>query len=190
MSTKAIIITRTSSSNDKAFSSLVPRLDHYKKSANHPLFLAFVAAVDAIYYVDRCFQRQVDGIRHVEEQTGFSPFHLGKPLNHHTTEEELLELSEMSRTASSILVSVADMTQHLQCVRVVLEALTQKQTTWKSAIPEETKALIENTDQDISQASLILHSHVESDFEYADYLRERARNQLAVVCPLYISLKT
>ena len=185
MATRAILLTRTSKNADKNSSTLMSKMEHYKTLAGHPLFLAFVGYVDTAFFIDRLLLGQLDAVRIVEERTGFSYFKQHKPLVTFTTEEELADVSEMTKTVSSILVAMADVRQHIQYCQAALKAFTIDGQTWRAAIPKSSDSYIEMTSKDIYLASIALQPQLESTAQSTDYVRERARNQLTVVSNYY-----
>jgi hypothetical protein len=178
-STNAILLSRDSPGGPAAYPMVHAHLERYNGLSGHPLFLALVFALERIAYIDRFLKEQHKRIGRVEKHTGFSHFHIDKALPPiRDAEEELAQLSELSRLASSVLVGLADMMQHLQSSEAMLNAiLSFGLTPSMSGIHG-----IVRRDTEIKLIAKLIDPQLKQRFGYVNYIKQRAENQLTVVC--------
>jgi hypothetical protein len=181
LSTNAIVISRNSRGGRATYPHLHARLKRYSDLAGHPLFLALITALERIAYIDIFLREQHKRIGRTEEHTGFSHFHIDKPQPLvKDPSEELTQLSNLSRLASSVLVGLSDMVQHLNSSTTVVQALL-------SFSPIEEKSgsdVMMRKEAEIKNIARVLDPQLKQRFGYLGYIKERAQNQLTVVCIL------
>jgi len=178
LSTNAILLSRRSPGGLAAYPQLHARLRLFSGLAGHPLFLASVALLDRIAYIDIFLREQHRRVGLVEKHTGFSHFHINSPRPHiEHTEAELNELSNLSRSASSVLVGLADMAQHLQNSTAIVEAILS------SSLIGGTQGvdLMIKKETEMKDIASVLRPQLKQRFGYVSYIKERAQNQLTVV---------
>jgi hypothetical protein len=178
LSTNAILLSRRSPGGPAAYPQLHARLRHFSSLAGHPLFLASVALVEKIAYIDIFLKEQHKRIGLAEKHTGFSHFHINSPRPHiEHTEAELNELSNLSRSASSVLVGLADMAQHFQSSTAIVEAILS------SSLIGGTQGvdLMMRKETEIKDIASVLSPQLKQRFGYVSYIKERAQNQVTVV---------
>jgi hypothetical protein len=177
-STKAILLSRASPGGPSAYPHLHARLKDYAVLAGHPLYPAVATAVERISYVDVFLRQQHIRVGHAERYTGFSHFHINMPRRHvEDSEAELDNLSNLSRSASSVLVGLADMVQHLQCATTVVDVMLN------SNLVEGMHGgdWIARRETEIKDIAKILNPQLEQRYGYVNYIKERAQNQVSVV---------
>lgn len=178
-STNALLLSRDSPGGPAAYPMVHTHLERYSSLSGHPLFLALVFALERIAYVDRFLKEQHKRIGRVEKYTGFSHFHIDKPLHPiRDAEEELAQLSELSRLASSVLSGLADMMQHLQSSETMLNAILS------FSLPTSMSGIdgIVTRDTEIKHIAKLLDPQLKQRSGYLNYIKQRAENQLTVVC--------
>jgi hypothetical protein len=173
-STNAIILSRLSRGGRAAYPRLCARLERYRSLAIHPLFFALVAAQDRIAYMDGFLKEQHQHVGRTEEYTGFSHFHMNK--RRVDPETELDQLSNRSRLASSVLVGLADMMQHFEISSAIVDALC-------NGINTNTfGADVMQKEAEIKSIATMLRPQLKQRRGYLSYIKERAQNQVTVVC--------
>lgn len=179
LSTNAVLISRRSAGGRDSWAPLQSRLKRHLALAGHPLYLAIVPALERVAFLDRFCTIQHKRIGGIEKETGFSHFHLDKPAPEMKgAEAQLAQLAEMSRLASSVLVGLADMTQHLESsTNVVDEALSFGSVTGSHHDP-----VMLAKGAEIKKIATVLHPQLKQRFGRISYLKERGENQLTVVC--------
>ncbi|KAL9081311.1 MAG: hypothetical protein Q9157_000166 [Trypethelium eluteriae] len=178
VSTNAVLISRISPGRPASYPSLHAHIKRYSSLAGHPLFLAVATAIERTTYIDKFMREQHRRMGLTEQFTGFSHFYLDTP-QHHTenAEETLARLSNQSRSASSVLVGLADMMQHLQLLTSVVDAFLS------SSFSGNMQGIdsIRRQDAAIKSVGSILRPQVKERFGYVNFVKYRAQNQLTVV---------
>lgn len=178
LSTNALLLSRDSIGGRSSYGSMHSRLNRYCALAGHPLFLAMVSALDRINYLDQFLKDQHRHVGKVERRTGFSHFYIDTPPPKVSAEEELAQLAELSRLSSSVLVGLADMTQHLQySTNLINEVLTFS---WTDG--SQPAGVMARKDGEIKTIATLLRPQLKERFGHVSYIKERAQNQLTVVC--------
>lgn len=178
LSTNAILLSRISPGGRAAYPLIHAQLTRYCALAGHPLFLALATALEKIDYVDIFLREQRKRIGHTERCTGFSHFQINKPRPHVAdAEAELAQLSNLSRLASSVLVGLADMVQHLQSSTTSVDAILS------SSLIEGTPRVdvMVRREAEMKNIASVLRPQLKQRFGYVGYIKERAGNQLTVV---------
>jgi hypothetical protein len=177
-STKAILLSRSTPGGPSAYPHLHARLKDYSVLAGHPLFLAVAIVVERISYVDVFLRQQRKRIGLAENHTGFSHFYINMPRRHvEDAEAELDNLSNLSRSASSVLVGLADMMQHLQCSTILVDAMLNSNLVGGMLGVD----LMARRETEIKDIAKILSPQLKQRFGYVNYIKERAQNQVSVV---------
>ncbi|KAF2231457.1 hypothetical protein EV356DRAFT_535437 [Viridothelium virens] len=178
VSTNAVLISRISPGRPASYPSLHAHIKRYSSLAGHPLFLAVATVIERTTYIDKFMREQHRRIGLTEQFTGFSHFYLDTP-QHHTenAEETLARLSNQSRSASSVLVGLADMMQHLQLLTSVVDAFLS------SSFSGNMQGIdsIRRQDAAIKSVGSILRPQVKERFGYVNFVKYRAQNQLTVL---------
>jgi hypothetical protein len=178
LSTKAILLSRSSPGGPAAYPHIHARLKRYSGLASHPLFLAVVAVLERTAYVDIFLREQHRRIGRAEKHTGFSHYHINQPRPHvENAEAELDNLSNLSRSASSVLVGLADMVQHLRTSTTLVEAILS------SNLIEGMHGvdLVARRETEIKNIANLLSPQLKQRFGYVSFIKERAQNQVTVV---------
>jgi len=92
-------------------------------------------------------------------------------------EERLTRLSDLSRIASSVLVAMADMVQHMQCAESMFEGIEGFELT---AGMDGMKGLVRR-DAEMKYIAKLLLPQLKERYKYMEYIKQRAENQLTVV---------
>lgn len=178
LSTNGVLLSRDSPGGPAAYPTVHSHLKRYSGLSGHPLFLALAFALERIAYIDRFLKIQHKRIGRAEKYTGFSHFHIDKPLSPILdAEAELIQLSNHSRLASSVLVGLADMMQHLQSSEATLNAILSFELTPSLAGIDG----VARRDIEIKHIAKLLDPQLKQRFNYVNYLKQRAENQLTVV---------
>jgi hypothetical protein len=179
-STKVVVLSRRSPGGPSAYPHLHARLKDYSVLAGHPLFPAVATAVERLSYVDVFLRQQHKRIGIAEMHTGFSHFHIHMPRRHvQDSEAELDNLSNLSRSASSVLVGLADMQQHLQCSTTLIDAMLNSNFAGAGRMPGND--LMARRETEIKEIANILSPQIKQRYGYVTYIKERAQNQVSVV---------
>jgi hypothetical protein len=179
LSTNAIILSRNSPGGHTAYPHVYSRLERYSALAGHPLFLALVTVLERIAYLDIFLREQHKRIGRTEEYTGFSHFHIDRLQPRiEDPEIELAQLSDLSRGASSVLVGLADMVQHLKISTTIVDALLSLEPIRGTSGVD----LMMRKEAEIKSIASVLDPQLKQRFGYLGYVKERAQNQLTVVC--------
>jgi hypothetical protein len=134
--------------------------------------------LERLAYVDVFLRTQHQRIGRAEEHTGFSHFYIHEPQRQvEDTEAELNNLSNLSRSASSVLVGLADMMQHLQASTILLEAILSSDFTAGIHGVE----LMVRREIEIKDIARLLNPQLKQRYGYINYIKERAQNQVTVV---------
>ncbi|KAI9692916.1 MAG: hypothetical protein M1822_004911 [Bathelium mastoideum] len=178
LSTNALLISRISPGGRATYPFVHARIQRYSNLAGHPLFLAVATAIERTTYIDKFLREQHRRIGRTEQHTGFSHFYIDTP-QHHTenAEETLARLSDQSRSASSVLVGLADMMQHLQLSTSVVDAFLSYSLTGNMQGIDS----IVRQDAAIKSIGSVLRPQVKERFGYVNYVKDRAQNQLTVL---------
>lgn len=177
-STNGVLLSRDSPGGPAAYPMVHSHLKRYSGLSGHPLYLALVFALERIAYIDRFLKDQHKRIGRAEKHTGFSHFHIDKPPSPiRDAETELIQLSDLSRLSSSVLVGLADMIQHLQSSEAMLDAILRFELTTSISGVEG----IVRRDIELKHIAKLLHPQLKQRFNYVNYIKQRAENQLTVV---------
>ena len=178
LSTNAVLISRISPGGRATYPFVHDHIERYSSLAGHPLFLAVTTAIERAAYIDKFLRAQHKRIGRTEQYTGFSHFYIDSP-QHHTeiAEETLAQWSNQSRSASSVLVGLADMMQHLQLLTTVVDAFLN----FSLSGTMQGIDLIMQRDVAVKSVGSVLRPQVKERFGYVSYIKDRAQNQLTVV---------
>lgn len=177
-STNAIVLSRDTAGRPDAYPAVHAHLRRYASSSGHPLLLTLVFALERVEYIDKVVKDQHRRIGRAEQYTGFSHFYLNKPLPPiQDAEAKLAQLSDLSRIASSVLVALADMVQHLKCSETMLAAISSFELTPAMAGIDG----IVRRDAEMKCIARLLQPQLKERYNYVDYIKQRAENQLTVV---------
>ncbi|KAI9711518.1 MAG: hypothetical protein M1820_002082 [Bogoriella megaspora] len=178
LSTNAVLFSRISPGGRISYPYVHAHIERYSSLAGHPLFLGLATTMERIAYVDKFLRQQHRRIGRTEQYTSFSHFYIDSPKYHtEIAEETLVQLSNQSRSASSVLVGLADMTQHLQLSTSVIDAILSFSL---SRGMQGIDAIIQQ-DAAINSAASVLRPQVQARFEYVSYIKKRAQNQVTVI---------
>ncbi|KAK5064752.1 hypothetical protein LTR84_000586 [Exophiala bonariae] len=178
LSTDGVLLSRDSPGGPAAYPTVHSHLKRYSGLSGHPLYLALMFALEKIAYIDRFLKIQHKRIGRAEKYTGFSHFHIDKPLSPILDAEEALnQLSDHSRLASSVLVGLADMMQHLQSSEMMLDAILSFE------LPTALAGIngVVKRDVEIRRIAKLLEPQLKQRFNYVNYIKQRAENQLTVI---------
>ena len=181
----AILLSRDSNGGRAGYPILHARLKRYSVLAAHPLYLAIVAALDRVTYVDGFMREQHRRIARVERHTGFSHFYINRPQPLvEDAEAELAHLSNLSRLASGVLVGIADMAQHLKSAATIFEVAMSGNNfglAGGNATTTQGMDALVRRETEVENIARLLSPQLKQRFGYAEYIKERAENQLTVV---------
>jgi len=178
LSTNAILLTRNSPGGRAAYPPLHAKLKRYTTLVGHPLFLALVTVLEAIDFTDTFIKAQHQHIGRTENHTGFSHFYINRPRPLvEDAETELNQLSNLSQMASSVVVGLADIAQHLQLSNTIIETIMN------SSLAGGTQGInvMMKRDAEIKTIASVIGPQLQQRFGYLDYIKGRAENQLTVV---------
>ncbi|KAH0543961.1 hypothetical protein FGG08_001728 [Glutinoglossum americanum] len=177
LSTNAVFLSYPSPNGNASYPAIRARLERHKAFVGHPLFLALATTLYAIPYVDSFLREQQRRVLDIERYTGFSHYYIDRPrLQVKDAGEELDRLSDLSRSASSILVGLADMVQHIHVSDAMANAVLN------SSLIEDAQSVgvVVSSEREMKNIMSILGPQLKETHVAVEYLKERARNQLAV----------
>jgi len=178
VSTNAILLSHRSPGGRASYPGFHARLKRYRTLVGHSLFLALATTLNQIVYVDSFLREQSNRVNEMEKHTGFSHFHIHKPRPQmEDAGAELARLSDLSRSAGSVLVGLADMIEHLHCSSTVVEAILNS-----SLIGDAQRVdIMTGSERDMKSIASVLGPQLKETFRHVEYIRERAKNHLTVV---------
>lgn len=184
LTTNGIVISRRTTSGDKAFTDFWENLPLYQTLIGHPLFLAFVSSIRQLTFVNGYIKGRRQAIRDVENSTGSNLWPHSNRQPHDAMDEELDGLVNMSRAMGTTLVGLVDMMHHLKAAQKVFAALRDSSKDWMIDVRDENNKTVESTDRELSHVGFVLQSQIDSQIESATNYERRARTQVNVVSSL------
>lgn len=182
LATRGVILARATPGGRHCYQDFCHMLDRYCRLVAHPLLPAFAAIMEIMDFSDRTVNKQEEIVSQTELKTGFSPWSLDVRYNL-AGSAELDSFNEISQQMGASLVELEDIMRQTKVSTQILAFFQDYSNEDCSIIcPDADKAAIQAAHQSMSQILLLGRKQLVYSEIYIGYLRERAKNQLTVVC--------